>query len=288
MMNRAVPPRLPVVLPHHFDELLSSWISRHAAFYAVPPLVMLQHCLPEALSLRAANLQLTREQDVRLARMFATEQDDVRRMTFANIGHSSHRLIAARPVQVCMSCSPSGTVPAPILRSQLLGWRITCSLCRNQLRDAGGHEIPSPFRQYRVAALRGEKLLDDEAERGIRTWASPAGIVRLLLMRRAVLPFPGEEEMWRFRVLGKIIPELDGLLAAICTSFPTPQSPVLPLHLRPALLAGVAIVHSGGAEMLYMLRQSTFGLNQHRFDREAMPFFVNASSKRHSTQMHLI
>ena len=29
------------------DELLSSWISRHAAFYAVPPLVMLRHCLPE-------------------------------------------------------------------------------------------------------------------------------------------------------------------------------------------------------------------------------------------------
>lgn len=288
MMNRAVPRRLPVVLPHHSEELLSSWISRHAAFYAVPPLVMLRHCLPEALSLRAANLQLTKELDARLARIFAAEQDDIRRMTFANIGHSSHRLIAARPVQVCMSCSPGGTVPAPILRSQLLGWRITCPLCSNQLRDAGGHEIPSPFRQYRVAALRGEKLLDDEAERGIRTWASPAGIVRLLLMRRAVLPFPGGGEMWRFRVLGKIIPELDELLPEICCSFPTPQRPVLPLYLRPALLAGVAMVHSGGAEMLYMLRQSTFGLNQHRFDREAMPFFVNASRNRHSTQMHLI
>lgn len=288
MMNRAVPLRLPVVLPHHSDELLSSWISRHAAFYAVPPLVMLRHCLPEASSLRAANLQLTREQDGRLARMFAAEQDDIRRMTFANIGRSSHRLIAARPVQVCTSCSPGGTVPAPILRSQLLGWRITCPLCGNQPRDAGGREIPSPFRQYRVAALRGEKLLDDEAERGIRTWASPAGIVRLLLMRRAVLPFPGEEEMWRFRVLGKIIPELDELLPEICSSFPTPQNPVLPLYLRPALLAGVAMVHSGGAEMLYMLRQSTFGCHQHRFDREAMPFFVNAARKRHSTQMHLI
>lgn len=89
-------------------------------------------------------------------------------------------------------------------------------------------------------------------------------------------------------MLGKIIPELDELLPEICSSFPKPQSPVLPLYLRPALLAGVAMVHPGGAEVLYMLRQPTFGFQQHRFDREAMPFFVKAARKRHSTQMHLI
>ena len=48
MMENGVPRRLPVILPPHPDELLSSWISRHATFYAVPPLVMLRHCLPEA------------------------------------------------------------------------------------------------------------------------------------------------------------------------------------------------------------------------------------------------
>jgi len=40
--------------------------------------------------------------------------------------------------------------------------------------------------------------------------------------------------------------------------------------------------------MLYMLRQSTFGLHRHRFDREARPFFINASRRQHSTQMQLI
>lgn len=30
--------RLPVTLAPHADELLSSWISRHASFYAIPPL----------------------------------------------------------------------------------------------------------------------------------------------------------------------------------------------------------------------------------------------------------
>lgn len=56
MIENTPPRQLPVVLSHHSDELLSSWIGRHAAFYAVPPLVMLRHCLPEASSLRAADL----------------------------------------------------------------------------------------------------------------------------------------------------------------------------------------------------------------------------------------
>lgn len=283
------PPRqLPVCFPPYPDELLSSWIGRHAAFYEVPPLVMLRHCLPDASSLRAADLQLNSDQQIRLANMYATEPTVVRRMTFTNVAQSSRRLIAARPTQICTSCSPGHTEPPLILRSQLPGWCITCPLCGNQFRDAGGREPPSPFRQYRSAALHGQVLLDDEAERDVKTWASPAGIVRLLLMRRRMLPFPPEKELWRFRVLGKIIPELDELLAEVSTSFPTPQNPVLPLHLRPALLAGVAMVLAGGAEMLFMLRQSTFGFHRHRFDREAMPFFINASRKRHSTQMQLI
>lgn len=62
--------RLPVRLPPHSDELLSSWIGRHAAFYAVPPLVMLRHCLPEAPSLRAADLHLSSDQEARLANIW--------------------------------------------------------------------------------------------------------------------------------------------------------------------------------------------------------------------------
>lgn len=288
-MTENMPSRqLPIVLSPYPDELLSSWISRHAAFYAVPALVMLRHCLLETSSARATDLRLNGDQEIRLAKMLATTPAMIRRMTFANVGRSSRRMIASQPVQVCTNCCPEHAEPVPILRSQLPAWRITCPLCGTQLRGLGGRETPSPFQQYRVAALRGEKLLDDEAERGIRTWASPAGIVRLLLTRRAASPFPGEEEMWRFRVLGKIIPELDELLAETCTSLPTQQNPVLSLHLRPALLAGVAMVHAGGDEMLFMLRQSTFGFHQHRFDREAMPFFINTSRKRHSTQMQLV
>jgi hypothetical protein len=112
--------QLPVRLPPHCNELLSSWIGRHAAFYAVPPLVMLRHCLPEASSLRAVDLQLSSDQEIRLADMFVTESAVVRQKTFANITKSSRRLIASQPTQVCTNCHPRHPEPAPILRSQLL------------------------------------------------------------------------------------------------------------------------------------------------------------------------
>ena len=287
-MIENTPPRpLPVVLSQHSDELLSSWIGRHAAFYAVPPLVMLRHCLPEASSLRAADLQLTGDQEIRLANMFATEPAVMRRMTFANVARASRRLIATRPTQVCTNCNRGDTEPL-ILRSQLLGWRITCPLCGDQLRDPDKREIPSPFRQYRSAALRGEKLLDDEAERGIGTWTSPAEIARLLLMRRIPRPFPREDDLWRFRVLGAIIPDLDHIVAEQGENLPTPAKPILPLHMRPALLAGVTIVECAGPEMLQMLSGHMMGDNRVRFSDAAESMIARTPTWKASSQMHLI
>ncbi|MCO6188488.1 hypothetical protein [Rhizobium sp. L1K21] len=110
---------------------------------------------------------------------------------------------------------------------------------------------PSVFQHYINAAIRGECLLDEE-------------------------------------VLGRIIPGNEDTLAEICVDFPTPQNPVLPLHLHPALLAGVAIVHIAGAEMLFMLRQSTFATNQTHFDHKTLPFLLNAEKERHRSPIQLI
>jgi len=280
--------RLPVRLPPHSDELLSSWIGRHAAFYAVPPLVMLRHCLPEAPSLRAADLHLSSDQEARLANIFGTELAAVHRMTFASVAQTSRRLIATRPTQFCPSCSPGGAEPAPVLRSQLLGWRITCPLCGEQLRDSGPRKLPSPFQPYRAAAARGEKLLDDEAERGISTWTSPADIARLLLMRRIPRPIPRELDLWRFRVLGAIIPDLDHVVADQEENRPTPAKPILPLHLRPALLAGVAIVERAGPEMLQMLRGHMMGDNRVRFTEAVQSMIGRAPRTKACSQIQLI
>jgi hypothetical protein len=141
------------------DELLSSWINRHAAFYAVPPLVMLRHCLPEARSLRAADLHLSSDQEIRLANMFATEPAVVRRMTFTNVAQSSHRLIAVRPVAGLHELQPGtcGTGANPAKPAAGLAHHVPC--CGDQLRDAGGANSPPlsgniAMRQFGAKAAR--------------------------------------------------------------------------------------------------------------------------------------
>ncbi|MEX2697572.1 TniQ family protein [Rhizobium mongolense] len=143
--------QLPVRLAPYTDELLSSWIIRHAAFYAVPPLAMLQHCLPEVSSLRAADLDLTEGQVARIACMFPIDPAMVRRMTFSNIAQSSRRLIASEPSQLCCSCRPTIDGSHILVRSQFLGWRITCPLCGGPLQSIGGLDRSSPFSRYHRA-----------------------------------------------------------------------------------------------------------------------------------------
>ncbi len=278
--------RLPVTLAPLTDELLSSWIGRHAEFYAVPPLAMLRHCLPEASSVRTADLDLNEDQVFRLARMFSADPTTVCRRTFANIAQSSRRLIAKEPVQSCSCCHPPKHEPRPVLRSQLLGWRITCTLCGCLLRHSGRHDRHSPFGRYHGTSLIGERLLDDEAERNVRTWASPAEIARLLLMRRGTRPISRGYEPWRFRVLGAIIPDLDDVVER--GSLPTPASPILPLHLRPALLAGVAIVERAGPEMLEMLRGQMMGANKARFSGAIDEIMTHTCRSMASSQLQLI
>lgn len=131
--------QLPVVLSPVADELLSSWISRHAAFYGVPPMNMLQHCLPEATSLRAVDLQLTNKQAIRLARMFATDAKFVRGMSFANVPPISHRLIASKAYSFARSA---------------------CEMCRTLRRSGepssldGGSLAPPADRGFAIAASK--------------------------------------------------------------------------------------------------------------------------------------
>ncbi|PLU11111.1 hypothetical protein BMJ29_34975, partial [Sinorhizobium medicae] len=80
--------QLPVRLAPHPNELLSSWIGRHAEFYAVRPLAMLRHGLPEASSLHAADRSLNGDQVIRLAGVFSIEPAVVRRITFSNVAPS--------------------------------------------------------------------------------------------------------------------------------------------------------------------------------------------------------
>src|SRR5258708_16753217 len=92
---------LPVVLAPVTDELLSSWIARHAAFYGVVPLTMLRHGIPDASSLRAIDTTPTPEQANLLAHLFRCEPADIRRMTFADLSKAAVLLVAGKSIHRC-------------------------------------------------------------------------------------------------------------------------------------------------------------------------------------------
>jgi len=178
--------QLPVVLPPLTDELLSTWICRHAVFYGVSPVTMLLHCLADASAMRAIDLRLTAEQSVRLAHVFRTDATVVRQMSFANLSPESHRWIAAKSMQFCVNCrrQANSNRPEAVRRNQLLGWRITCSQCGSPLSDNERNVIASPIASHWTEALNGQRLINDEAEHGVQSWAPPMKLARLLLMRR--------------------------------------------------------------------------------------------------------
>jgi len=256
---------LPVTLPPLPGELLSSWISRHANFYGVTPLTMLRHGLPEATSLGAIDLSLTKAQADRIAAMFGVSPKAVRGLSFASAPKAAHRFIAKTPMQHCARCAPTSAGPLPVLRSELQGWRITCPLCGESFQGKTARDCSQVHAPYRAAAWRGETLLDNHAERGVETWFPALEIARLLLMRRIPWPPPRDGDLWRYRLLGAIVPDFDAILAKQ-TSFPySPKHPILPLHIRPALLAGVAIINHAGPPMLKMLQAHVLGENRKRF-----------------------
>ncbi len=261
--------QLPVVLPPLTDELLSSWIRRHAIFYGVPPVTMLRHCLSDASAMRAIDLRLTVEQAAPIAHVFRTDATIVRQMSFANVSTGSHRWIAAKSMQFCANCSRQANAngPEPVRRSQLLGWRLTCVQCGSPLIDTDNRSTPPPCAAYGTDAFEGQRLIDDEAERGVRTWAAPTELARLLLMRRD----PRTTHLKRsanIRLLGVIVPEIDAVVNSEI-SLPSPANPILPLWLRPALLAGVSIVERQGPAMLAWLQSKTIGQNRTRFSELA-------------------
>ena len=105
-----------------------------------------------------------------------------------------------------------------ILRSWLQAWRITCPVCGCHLSAVGqgsatnsGESLPSLASSEE--ALGGERLLDDYAERGAQTWASPIDLLRLLLIRRDPKPIDPDHWIETPKVLDLVVPGFDRQVA---------------------------------------------------------------------------
>jgi hypothetical protein len=107
-------------------------------------------------------------------------------------------------------------------------------------------------------------------------------------MRRIPRLIPCGHDLWRFRVLGAIIPDLDCIVAAEQQNLPTPAKPILPLYMRSALLAGIAIVERAGPEMLRMLSGHMMGENRIRFTEVIERMLAQARRSNDPSQMQLI
>ncbi len=94
---------LSVILKPVPDELLSSWITRHADFYGVPPLTMLRHAIPEATSLRQTDTTLGPTAAVQIARLFRSQSSTISAMTTSGFPQSAARLVAPRVIQRCVA-----------------------------------------------------------------------------------------------------------------------------------------------------------------------------------------
>src|ERR1700722_10699988 len=279
--------QLPVRLQPFTGELLSWWICRHASFYTVWPLVMLQHCLPELTSLRAANLDLSADQTKRLAAMLSVEPRAVRNMTFAKVPGISRRLIGAKPLQSCPHCCPVPSGCGAVLRSQLLGWRITCQLCGEVLNDKDGGEVDSLFCRYREAALRrtiarrrGKARHADLGVAGRYPSIAPdASNSETCPRRRRVLAL---QSAWRnrprVRRLARVTPRKSPRLGKSDPAF------------APAMGAVGRRRHvdRGGEVMMRMLQRHTMGENRARFCKLAERSIAHAHRPRAFLQWQLI
>ncbi|WP_430691608.1 TniQ family protein [Mesorhizobium vachelliae] len=144
---------LSVILKPVPDELLSSWITRHADFHGVPPLTMLRHAIPEATSLRQTDTNLGPTAAVHIARLFRSQFFDnlgndhvwvptVGRAARRATRHSMlHRLL--RAIQIARSCNCGTAKLDRGLADNLSRLQTTAG------RDEGGGHLPSQARHRR-------------------------------------------------------------------------------------------------------------------------------------------
>jgi TniQ len=253
----------PVVLPALPDELLSSWLQRHADFYGVSGGRLLRHCGLDAMSLRSLDFTLTAYNQRRLARALRSDQRVIRKMMQSCGRSRPEGLIATdRPMQVCKRCrgrhQAEPETRGARLRSWMEGWRLSCPLCGTHLEDSRPLNLlmradPAGSLLVRIAehAAEGE-LIMGRAVRRKRAGGPLVTLMRSLLLPRA-RPQQGSPVADIPRLLEMVVPGFDDFLRHSYPGFRRPGTLLLPMSIRIPVLAGVSRVArrpTGWAESL--------------------------------------
>ena len=238
---------LPVVLKPVPDELLSSWLARHAAYYGVSERFFAKWLMLGANNFQALDHRLGFAQVARLSEKLHCDPIALIAMTFIELPARSAELVCrGRTPQICRTCADrharegaSGAVP----KHWRLAWRITCPTCgapfsdmierphsNETLRDT------SPFYRLWPEALAGEAIIERFLHGDDTFEYSPIALMQALLVQTWRLfgaNGRGPTVGW---ALGTIIPEFDDFARPIKRRINHSAVAALPVSFRPALL----------------------------------------------------
>lgn len=244
---------LPVILPPLADELLSSWINRHAAFVGVSAGRLLRHYSIKVPSVRDLDLSLSRRHAALLADVLRCSPRLIRNMTQSRGGRVRNRLVAIRqPPQICRPCARRHAACALTrgtwLRSWMEGWRLTCPICGAALEDFRLYARlfradPSDALLVMIerSAREGEKIMD-QASRRRDGGSAHATLMRSLLLPQGLTNGTQEAAAVAPRLLNLVVPGSEGFLQRLSPETWPCTARMLPLSLRAPVLAGVAAV----------------------------------------------
>lgn len=244
---------LPFVLEPAQDELLSSWLRRHARFYALTEPLLIDWLHLHTKRLRDLDAKPRIGQIAQLVERLRRDPAELVGMTHAALPAEFAPMVGdGKAIQFCRSCCERckrQDAPGPELKSWFEAWRVTCPVCRSPLSEAdqphGSFDTvrdTSPFANAWEAATSGEELVNRHARGEPADLASPIAMMRLLL----TLGRPGSDASGgRYRnswLVNEVVPGFDEEALRVSPTISKGASAVVPLHLRVALLAALSIV----------------------------------------------
>lgn len=276
---------LPVVLKPVLDELLSSWLERHATYYGVTGRFFANWLMLGTSNLSTLDHRLGLLQVARLSEKLRCDPIALVGMTFVDkLEQSSVIICRGRVPQICRPCADRYTqenASEAVSKHWRKAWRVTCPVCGSPLSDTIEHRDnreslrdTSPFGRLWSEALAGEEIIerflggDDSFE------YSPITLMRLLLVQ-TWRPFTAARSYensigW---VLGTLFPEFDVLARPIKRRITHHAISTLPVPFRPALLAGISRVMTN-PDIFQELRNETIFRGRKNFDR----FYLEAKT----------
>jgi len=233
-----------------------------------------------ARNLRCLDGRLSLGQLARIVEKFRCDPKAVLEMTHAVLPTEFTPLVRSRRMgQFCRPCW-DGHIAADaqgvVMKSWGEGWRVTCPVCGSALSEGdrprrSDHTVrdTSPFSQNWDAARTGEDIVNRQLRGGPTPLASPVAMMRLLLILRHIHVDASSGLYRKSWLLNEIVPGFDAEALRVSPSIGKGATAFVPLHLRIALLAGLASAAKDAIGTVRRLRPACRLFYVRRFDELA-------------------